>query len=122
MSFFDKLSADMVKYSKKFVNKTDIVAQIAKLNIDIKKKNREIVKIKIEIGDYVLEQYDKTDKVIDDILQSKIEKINTIKSELDHIKIKIESLKSQLWESESKMTKNEDINNPPALWAFLQKK
>jgi HD-like signal output (HDOD) protein len=69
MSFFEKLSADMLKYSKKFVNKTDIVAQIAKLNIDIKKKDREIVKAKIEIGDYILEHWDRKDQLIDNILK-----------------------------------------------------
>jgi len=124
MSFFQELRADMLKYSKKFINKTDIVAQIAKLNIDSEKKKREIVKIKIVIGDYIVEQYAKNDQLADDIIQSKIEKINTIKTDIDHIKIKIDTLKSQLWESESNESEsneskpdepesnNEDINNP----------
>jgi len=110
MSFFEKLSTDMAKYGKKIINKTDIVAQIAKLNIDIKKKDREIVKIKIGIGDHILEQWDKKDRLIDDVLQSKVEKIKKIKSEIDDIKIKIESLKSQLWESEPKNEDIKDIN------------
>ena len=112
MSIFKELNTEILKYSKKFINKTEIVAQIAKLNIDIKKKSREIVKIKIEIGDCVIEQYgqyDIKDQSVDDRIQLKVEKINIINSEIDHLKIEIESLKSQLWESESK---NEDINNP----------
>ena len=112
MSFFKELSSDVVKYSKKIAIKTDILAQIAKLNIDIKKKNREIVKIKVEIGDYIVTEYDKKYQLNDNILHAKVDKINIIKSEIDHINIKIESLKSQLWESEPK---NEDINNSSEL-------
>jgi len=117
MSFLKDLSTDMLKYSKKFVNKTDILTQLAKLNIDVEKKKREIVKVKIQIGDHIIEQYDKNDKPLDKILQSKIEKINEIKYEIALIKNKIESLKSQLWESESEnddsmLNKNEDIDNP----------
>ena len=109
MSFFKELNTEILKYGKKFINNTEIVAQIAKFNIDIKKKKREIVKIKVEIGDYIVEQYNKKVQPDDDIMQLKIEKINNINSEIDHLKIEIESFKSQLWESESK---KEDTNNP----------
>ena len=108
MSFFKEISTEMLKYSKKFVNKTDILTQLAKLNIDIEKKKREIVKVKIQIGDHIIEQYDKNDQPLDDVLQSKIEKVSGIKFEMDQIKIKIESLKSQLWESESKNEENNE--------------
>ena len=109
MSFFKDFSTDMLKYSKKVVNKTDILAQLAKLNIDVEKKKREIVKVKTHIGDYIVEQHDKNEKPLDDVLQVKIDAINEIKSEMDKIKIKIESLKTQLWASESK---NADTNDP----------
>ena len=117
MSLIKDFSTEMFKYSKKVVNKTDILAQLAKLNIDVEKKKREITKTKTQIGDYIVEQHDKNEQPNEDILQSKIEKISEIRSEMDQIKNKIESLKSQLWEAESKNkessneeTKNEDIN------------
>ena len=109
MSFFKELTTDLLKYGKKFINKSNILAQVANIKIDIEKKKREIVKIKVEIGNYIIEQHDKNEQPATDIMQSKIERINIIKSEIDHKNIEIESLKSQLWESESK---NEDIDNP----------
>jgi hypothetical protein len=109
MSFFKELSTEVVNLSKKSINKADILAQIAKFKIEIEKKKREIVKIKVEIGDYIIEQHDKNEHPDTDVMQSKIERIVIIKSEIDHKNIEIGSLKSQLWESKSK---NEDIDNP----------
>ena len=114
MSFIKDFSNEMFKYSKKVANKTDILAQLAKLNIDVEKKKREIAKTKTQIGDHVVEQHDKNEQPLDDVLQSKIKRINEIRSEMDQLKIKIESLKSQLWESEEQKEdiNNEEINDP----------
>ncbi len=101
MGFFKELSRYMVKYGEIAITKTEILAKLAKLKIEVKKREMEIEKIKIEIGEYVIAQFEKKDKISDDVIRFKIDSMNSFKQGIDELKIKLESVKTELWETKS---------------------
>jgi len=105
MSFFKELSRYMVKYGEIAINKTEILAKIAKLKIEIKKREMGIENVKIEIGEYVISQFEKKDPISDDVIKFKIDSMNSYKQGIDELKIKLETVKTELWEVK---TENQD--------------
>jgi len=99
MGFFKELSKYIVKYGEIAINKTEILAQLAKLKIEIKKREMGIENVKIEIGDYVINQFEKKEPVSDDVIKFKIDNMNSFKQGIDELKIKLESTKTTLWET-----------------------
>jgi len=98
MGYFNELSKYLVKYGEIAITKTEVLAQMAKLKIEIKKRDMEIEKVKIEIGEYVVEQFDKQEQISNDVIKFKIDHMNTFKQGIDELKVKYESTKSSLWE------------------------
>lgn len=99
MGFFKELSKYIVKYGEIAINKTEILAQLAKLKIEIKKREMGIENVKIEIGDYVINQFEKKEPVSDDVIKFKIDNMNSFKQGIDELKTKLESTKTTLWET-----------------------
>lgn len=99
MGFLKELGKYLVKYGEIALNKTEILTHMAKLKIEIKKREMEIEKIKIEIGDYVIDRVEKKEEINSEIIKFKINDMNTFKLGIEDLRIKLDSLKSQLWEN-----------------------
>ncbi len=111
MGFFKELSKYLVKYGEIAINKAEILAQLAKLKIEVKKREMGIEQIKIEIGDYVINQFEKKEAISDEVIKFKIDSMNVFKQGIDELKIKLESVKTSLWEIKSEdKTENEEKN------------
>lgn len=105
MGFLKELSRYMVKYGEIAINKTEILAKLAKLKIEIKKREMEIEKVKIEIGEYVISQFEKKEQISDDVIKFKIDNMNSFKQGIDELRINLETVKTELWETK---TENQD--------------
>jgi len=101
MGFFKELSRYMVKYGEIAINKTEILAKLAKLKIEIKKREMEIEKVKIEIGEYVINQFEKNEQISDDVIKFKIDNMNSFKQGIDELRINLEKVKTELWETKA---------------------
>jgi hypothetical protein len=101
MGFLNELSKYLVKYGEIALNKTEILAQMAKLKIEIKKREMGIDQIKIEIGEYVIAQFQKKEQISDEVLKFKIDSMNGFKQGIDELKINLETVKTKLWEAPS---------------------
>lgn len=98
MGFFKEMSRYMVKYGEIAINKAEILAKLAKLKIEIKKREMEIEQIKIEVGEYVISQHEKKEKISDEVIQFKIDGMNSFRTGIDELKAKYETVKKELWE------------------------
>lgn len=105
MGFLKELNRYLVKYGEIALNKTEILAKLAKLKIEVKKREMEIEKIKIEIGEYVINQFEKKDQISDDVIKFKIDNMNSFKQGIDELKINLETIKTELWGTK---TENQD--------------
>ncbi len=101
MGFFKELSKYLVKYGEIAIGKAEILAQLAKLKIEVKKREMGIEQIKIEIGDYVIDQYEKKEQISDDVIKFKIDNMKIFKQGIDELKIKLEKVKIELWETKT---------------------
>jgi hypothetical protein len=109
MGFFKELSRYLVKYGEIAINKTEILAQLAKVKIEIKKREMEIEKVKIEIGEYVINQFEKKESISDDVIRFNIDSMNSFKHGIDEMRIKYDNIKTKLWETG---TANKDGEQP----------
>jgi hypothetical protein len=101
MGFLKELSRYMVKYGELAINKTEILAKLAKLKIEIKKREMEIEKVKIEIGEYVISQFEKKEQISDDVIMFKIDNMNSFKQGIDELRLNLETVKTELWETKT---------------------
>ena len=101
MGFLKELSSYMVKYGEIAINKTEILAKLAKLKIEIKKREMEIEKVKIEIGEYVISQFEKKEQISDDVIKFKIDNMNSFKQGIDELRLNLETVKTELWETKT---------------------
>lgn len=107
MGFWKEFNRYFVKYGEIALKKTEILAQLAKLKIEIKKRDMGIETIKIEIGDYVINQYDKNEAISDDVIKQKIKEINVFKDGIIELRTRYETVKNQLWETGTENKKEE---------------
>lgn len=82
MNIWKELSETLLKFGEIILTKTEIITQMAKCKIAIKNKEGEIDKIRIEIGDYTIIQIEQKEIIDEEIVKSKIEKINEIRKEI----------------------------------------
>lgn len=99
MDFLKEISRYVVKYGEIALNKTEILARMAKLKIEIKKREIEIEKVKAEIGEYVINQFENKTAISEDVIKLKIDSLNSFKNGIDELKLQFESLKTKLWET-----------------------
>jgi len=99
MGFLKEMSKYLVKYGEIAINKTEILAQMAKLKIEIKKREMEIERVKIEIGEYVIDQFEKNEPVSSDVIKFKIDNMNSFRQGIGELKVNLESVKTKLWET-----------------------
>jgi hypothetical protein len=106
MGFLKEVSQFVIKYGEIALNKTEIFTQMVKVRIEIKKREMEIDKIKIEIGEYTIRQYERKDEINDDAVKPMVDRIYFAEKIIEELRIKLENIKSQLQESGSDI-KNE---------------
>lgn len=99
MGFLKEFGRYAVIYGEIALNKTEILAKTAKLKIELKKREMEIEKIKIETGEYVISQFEKNEKISDEVIKFKIDCISSVKIGMDELKMELESTKRKLWET-----------------------
>ncbi len=99
MSFLKEFGRYAVIYGEIALNKTEILAKTAKLKIELKKKEMEIEKIKTETGDYVIGQFEKNEKISEEVIRFKIDCINSVKNGMEELRTNLEATKKQLWET-----------------------
>jgi len=86
MSIWTEMKETLLSFSATAVNKTEVMAQMAKCKINIKSKESEVDKVLIEIGDYTVSQIEKNEDIKSDLLKEKIEKVNSIRAEIEELK------------------------------------
>jgi len=55
------------------------LAQLAKLKIEVKKREMGIEQVKIEIGEYVINQFEKKEPISDEVIKFKIDSMKSFK-------------------------------------------
>ncbi len=98
MGYLNEFNKYLVKYGEIAINKTETLAQLAKLKIEIKKRDLEIDRVKLEIGEYVIEQFEKQEQISSDVIKFKIDHMNIFRQGIEELKDKYESKKSSLWD------------------------
>jgi hypothetical protein len=102
MGIFKDAGESILKYGEIIVNKTEEYTKIAKYTFDIKKLEGDEEKIKIKIGDLIIDKLDRGEKEFD----LKDEEIGTFYNEILSISEKIKSIKAEIEEEKkSKSTK-----------------
>jgi hypothetical protein len=99
MGFLKELNRYFLKFGEIAIKKTEIAAQLAKVKIDIKNREMEIEKVKIEIGDYVISRFEENAQISNDVIKLKIDTMNSFKQGIDELKIRFETLKNELFSS-----------------------
>jgi hypothetical protein len=99
MGFLKELNRYFLKFGEIAIKKTEIAAQLAKVKIDIKNREMEIEKVKIEIGDYVINRFEEKEQISNDVIKLKIDTMNSFKQGIDELKSRFETLKSELFSS-----------------------
>ena len=103
MGFLKEINRLMIKYGEIALTKTDILVQMVKLKIEIKKKIMEIDKIKLETGDYVISQYEKNKPVDEDVIKAMVSRIKNACFGLEELQTRLESIKLQLRDNEREL-------------------
>ncbi|HOP29812.1 MAG TPA: hypothetical protein PKZ64_09585 [Spirochaetota bacterium] len=96
MNLWKEIKEFLLKFSEVILTKTDILSQMAKSRIAIKRKEEEINKIRIETGDYTIFQIKQKESIDEDVINQKIEAINRIKKEIEELTEKFNDAKSKL--------------------------
>jgi len=108
MSIWTEMKETLLSVSATAVNKTEIMAQMAKCRINIKSRESEIDKVLIEIGEYTVSQIEKNEDVKSDLLLEKIEKVNNIRSEIGELTALYDELKSNMKKKKESEPENEE--------------
>jgi hypothetical protein len=96
MGIFKDAGESLLKYGEIIVNKTEEYTKIAKHTFDIKKLEGDEEKIKIKIGDLVIDKLDKGEKGVDlkeKEISALYDEIITIREKITSIKVEIEKEK-----------------------------
>jgi hypothetical protein len=107
MGFLKEINKYFLKFGEIAIKKTETAAQLAKVKIEIKKREMGIEKIKIEIGDYVITRFEEDEQISNDVLKQKIDSMNSFKQGIDELKNRFETLKSELVSSSSENKEGE---------------
>ncbi len=99
MGFLKELNKYFLKYGEIAIKKTEIAAQLAKVKIDIKKREMAIENVKIEIGDYVISCFEENEQISNDVIKFKINSIDSFKLGIDEMRNRFEILKNELVKS-----------------------
>jgi len=108
MSIWDEIKETLFKFSETAINKTETVTLMAKHRINIKNKESEIDKVLIEIGKYTVSRIEENEKIEDNIIGSKIEKLNRIKIELEELKKQLDDARAKFKAGKKSDPENED--------------
>jgi hypothetical protein len=92
MGIFKDAGESLLKYGEIIVNKTEEYTKIAKHTFDIKKLEGDEEKIKIKIGDLVIDKFEKGEKGID----LKDKEISALYDDIIAIREKIKSIKAEI--------------------------
>ena len=96
MNLWKEIKEFLLKFSEVILTKTDILSQMAKSRIAIKRKEEEINKIRIETGDYTILQIEQKESIDEDVINQKIDAINRTKKEIEELTEKFNDAKSKL--------------------------
>lgn len=96
MSIWKEVNETLLKFGEIVLNKTEIMTQMAKCKIAIKNMEGEIDKIRIEIGNYTIVQIEQKEPISEEIVRFKIDKINSIRKEIEELNEKYIAAKSRL--------------------------
>ncbi|MFW5770073.1 MAG: hypothetical protein ACOCX9_01430 [Spirochaetota bacterium] len=98
MSFFNEARDSIMKYSEKFVNKTEEYAKIGKITMDIKKMENSIEKAYTELGKIVFEKIShgaSEIKADEDSINQQVKDVQSYNKTIDEKRKEIEDIKKQ---------------------------
>ena len=105
MSFFNEARDSIMKYSEKFVNKTEEYAKIGKLTMDIKKMENSIEKAYTELGKTVFEKIsigESEIKADEESINRHVNDVHAYNKTIDDKRKEIEEIKKQYRDTEEK--------------------
>lgn len=103
MSFFNEARESIMKYSEKFVNKTEEYAKIGKLTMDIKKNENSIEKAYAQLGKNVFEKITlgaSEIKADEETISQQVEAIHSYNKTIEEKRNEIEEIKKYYRETE----------------------
>lgn len=95
MSLLREMGDTLIKYGEVLISKTEDFTRTARIRIEIRKKEIEINNIKIIIADHVIAQTHKKAAIDTELVNARINSINSLNLDITGLKVRLEELKNQ---------------------------